>query len=84
MASVSNAIVDKAIDSTVNNLNPAAVIPKSMISFVDNEKISLQQIASNFLARSFEFRTKEREKKINVVQLMSEYDVNFSTPVCYL
>jgi len=84
MSSISNAAVDRAVDSAVNNINPAAVIPKSMISFVDNEKLNLKQIASNFIARHFEFRTKEREKKLNVVQLMSEYVGNFSTPVCYL
>lgn len=84
MTSLANAIVDKAIDSAVNNLNPAVMIPKSMILFVDNEKINLKQISSNFIPRHFEFRTKDREKKIQVVQLMSEYVGNFSTPVCYL
>ncbi len=84
MTSVANAIVDKAVDSTINNINPAAIIPKSMGLFVDTEKINLKQIASNFVARHFEFRTKDREKKLNVVQLMSEYDGNFMTPVCYL
>jgi hypothetical protein len=84
MTSISNAIIDKAMDSAVNNLNPAAAIPKSMVSFIDNEKINLKQIASNYVPRHFEFRTKEHEKKLNVVQLMSEYVGNFSTPVCYL
>jgi len=84
MASLANTVVDIAIGSTSNNANPAAAIPKSMVPFVDNEKINLKQIASNFLPRYFEFRTKDREKKLHVVQLMSEYDGNFSTPVCYL
>ncbi|CAF0725715.1 unnamed protein product [Rotaria sordida] len=84
MASLVNSLVDRAVDSTANSINPAAVIPPSMISFVDNEKINLQQIASNFLARHFEFRTKDHEKTLNVVQLMSEYVGNFSTPICYL
>jgi hypothetical protein len=55
-----------------------------MASFVENEKVNLKQTASNFVARHFEFRTKDREKKLHVVQLMSEYDGNFNTPVCYL
>jgi hypothetical protein len=84
MSSLANAIVDKAVDSVVNNINPASMIPKSMASFVENEKVNLKQTASNFVARHFEFRTKDREKKLHVVQLMSEYDGNFSTPVCYL
>ncbi|CAF3347149.1 unnamed protein product [Rotaria sp. Silwood1] len=84
MASLVNTLVDRARDSIANNINPAAVIPKSMISFVDDEKINLQQIANNFLARYFEFRTRDHEKKLNVVQLMSEYVGNFSTPICYL
>ena len=84
MASFVNNMVDKAIDVSGNNASPAAVIPKSMTSFVENEKINLKQIASNFLGRNFEFRTKDHEKKLNIVQLMSEYDGNFSTPVCYL
>lgn len=84
MSSILNAVVDKGLDSVATNINPSATIPKSMISFVETEKINLQNIASNFMARHFEFRTKDREKKLNVVQLMSEYDGNFSTPVCYL
>lgn len=84
MSSLVNEIVDRATEAPANNLNPAAAIPKSMISFVDDEKINLKQIANNFLARCFEFRTKDREKKLNVVQLMSEYNGNFTTPVCYL
>lgn len=84
MTSLANAIVDKAVDSAVNNLNPASMIPKSMTAFIDNEKINLKQIASNYIPRHFEFRTKDREKKLHVVQLMSEYVGNFSTPVCYL
>jgi bisphosphoglycerate-independent phosphoglycerate mutase (AlkP superfamily) len=84
MTSLANAIVDKAVDSAVNNINPAAVIPKSMGIFVDNEKIHLKQIGNNFIARHFDFRTKDREKKLHVVQLMSEYQGNFTTPVCYL
>ena len=43
MASLANAIVDRAVDSTVNNINPAAMIPKSMVSFIDTEKINLKQ-----------------------------------------
>ena len=84
MATLANAIVDKAVDSAVNNLNPASVIPKSMAVFVDNETVNLKQIANNFVARHFDFRTKDREKRLHVVQLMSEYEGNFSTPVCYL
>jgi len=84
MSSLVNEIVDRAAEAPENNLNPAAVISKSMISFVDNEKINLKQISGNFLARNFEFRTKDREKKLNVVQLMSEYVGNFMTPTCYL
>ncbi|CAF1417717.1 unnamed protein product [Adineta steineri] len=84
MASLANTVVDIAVESTSNKINPAAVIPSSMAPFVENEKINLKQIASNFLPRYFEFRTKDRDKKLNVVQLMSEYDGNFSTPVCYL
>jgi hypothetical protein len=84
MSSLANAMVDKALDSTINNFNPAAIIPKSMVPFIDNEKINLKQISSNFVARHFEFRTKDREKKVNVVQLMSEYVGNFTTPICYL
>ncbi|CAF3343789.1 unnamed protein product [Rotaria sp. Silwood1] len=84
MASLVNTLVDRARDSIANNINPAAVIPKSMISFVDDEKINLQQIANNFLPRYFEFQTRDHGKKLNVVQLMSEYVGNFSTPICYL
>ncbi|CAF3254826.1 unnamed protein product [Rotaria socialis] len=84
MASFVNTIVDMQIDSSANNTNPAAVIPKSMVLFVDNQKTNLKQIANNFFTRHFEVRTRDREKKLNVVQLMSEYDGNFSTPVCYL
>jgi hypothetical protein len=84
MASFANSVVDKAIDVAANHISPTAVIPQSMMSFVQNEEINLKQIASNFLPRNFTFRTKDHEKKLNVVQLMSEYDGNFSTPVCYL
>ncbi|CAF2124477.1 unnamed protein product [Rotaria magnacalcarata] len=84
MASLVNTIVDMQIDSSANNTNQAAVIPKSMVLFVDNQKTNLKQIANNFFTRHFEVRTRDREKKLNVVQLMSEYDGNFSTPVCYL
>jgi hypothetical protein len=84
MASLANAIVDRGIDLAMNNINPAAVIPKTMGTFVDNEKINLKQISNNFIARHFDFRTKDREKKLHVVQLMSEYQGNFTTPVCYL
>ncbi|CAF2707780.1 unnamed protein product [Rotaria sp. Silwood2] len=84
MTSLVNTLVDRALDSTTNSINPAIIIPKPMTSFVDTEKINLQQIANNFLARHFEFRTKDREKKLNVVQLMSEYVGNFSTPISYL
>lgn len=84
MATISNAYVDKAVSLPVNCLNPAASIPESMTPFVESEMNNLKQIATNFLARRFEFRTKDRDKKLNVVQLMSEYDGNFSTPVAYL
>lgn len=84
MTSLANAIVDKAVDSAVHSVNPASVIPRSMATFVEQEKVNLKQIANNFLPRHFNFRTKDREKKLHVVQLMSEYEGNFSTPVCYL
>ncbi|UJR33924.1 hypothetical protein I4U23_021343 [Adineta vaga] len=84
MASLANTVVDIKVGTKPEDSNPAVVIPQSMVSFIDNEKINLKQIASNFVPRHFEFRTKDRTKKINVVQLMSEYDGNFSTPVCYL
>jgi len=84
MTSLANAIVDKAVGAAVNNINPAGLIPKFMLSFVDTEKINFKQIASNFIARHFEFQTKDRDKKLQVVQLISEYDGNFTTPVCYL
>lgn len=84
MATLVNTIVDTQLDSSAISMNQAIAIPKSIMSFVDNEKLALQQIASNFLARHFEIRTRECEKALNVVQLMSEYDGNFSTPVCYL
>ncbi len=77
-------MVDKAVDLAVNNINPAAVIPKTIATFVDNEKIILKQIANNFVARHFDFQTKDREKKLHVVQLMSEYQGNFTTPISYL
>lgn len=83
MTSLANAIVDRAVGSTVN-VNPASVIPKSMSDFVEQEKTNLKQIANNFLPRHFDFRTRDRQNKLNVVQLMSEYEGNFSTPVCYL
>lgn len=83
MTSLANAIVDKAVGSAVN-VNPALVIPKSMAAFVEQEKANLKQIANNFLPRHFDFRTKDRQNKLHVVQLMSEYEGNFSTPVCYL
>ncbi|CAF1149993.1 unnamed protein product [Adineta ricciae] len=84
MASLANTVVDIKVGTEPEESNPAAFIPPSMVPFIENEKLNLKQIASNFLPRHFEFRTKEREKKIHVVQLMSEYDGNFSTPVCYL
>ena len=84
MATISNAYVDKAVLLPANCLNPAASIPESMKPFVDSEMNNLNQIATNFLPRHFEFRTKERDKRLHVVQLMSEYEGNFSTPVAYL
>ena len=84
MATLSNAFVDKGGSLPVNCGNPAASIPTSMKPFVDSEMNNLKQIANNYLARHFEFRTRDREKKLNVVQLMSEYEGNFSTPVAYL
>lgn len=84
MTSAANTIVDKAVESPVNAINPAAAIPDSMKPFVHTEMNNLQQIATNFLARHFQFRTKGRDKTLDVVQLMSEYEGNFSTPVAYL
>ena len=84
MASLANTVVDIKVGTEPEESNSAAFIPPSMVPFIENEKSNLKQIASNFLPRHFEFRTKEHEKKIHVVQLMSEYDGNFSTPVCYL
>ena len=84
MASLANTVVDIKLETSPDESNPAATIPKLMVPFIDNEKTSLGQIASNFVARHFQIRTKDRDKKLNVVQLMSEYDGNFSTPVCYL
>lgn len=84
MASLANTIVDIKVETPSGETNPAAAVPKSMVPFVDSEKVNLKQIASNFVARHFDVRTKERGKKLNVVQLMSEYDGNFSTPVRYL
>lgn len=84
MSSAIDTLVDKAVALPSNNLNPAAAIAQPMTSFVDTEMTNLKQIANNFLARSFEFRTKSRDKTLNVVQLMSEYEGNFSTPVAYL
>ena len=84
MSSVANKIVDKAVESPLNSLNPAAIIPDVMKPFVETEMKNLRSIANNFLARHFQFKTKTREKTLNVVQLMSEYEGNFSTPVAYL
>ena len=76
--------LDETIDSTNNSINPAALIPNSMVSFIDNEKLNLKQVASNFVVRCFDIRISDFKQTLNVVQLMSEYDGNFSTPVCYL
>ena len=84
MASAANAVVDRAIDAAAYSTNPAVAIPKSMAPFVDSEKINLKQIANNFVARHFEFRTTDPGKHVETVQLMSEYEGNFSTPVAYL
>ena len=84
MASAANTIVDRAVESSANTINPAAAIPDSMKPFVQTEMTNLKQIANNFLARHFQFRTKSRDKTLDVVQLMSEYEGNFSTPVAYL
>ena len=84
MTSAANTIVDQAVESPGNAINPAAVIPDSMKPFVQTEMKNLQRIANNFLSRYFQFRTKNRDQQLDVVQLMSEYEGNFSTPVAYL
>ena len=77
-------MVDRAIDASAYCTNPAIAIPESMAPFVDSEKINLKHIANNFVARHFQFRTTEPGKHVDAVQLMSEYEGNFSTPVAYL
>jgi hypothetical protein len=84
MNSTANKVVDRAFNAAAEPYNPAANIPVPMQSFVDEEMNKLKNIARNFLPRHFEFRTNGRERKLHVVQLMSEYQGNFSTPVCYL
>ncbi|CAF1154829.1 unnamed protein product, partial [Didymodactylos carnosus] len=61
----------------------ASTIPDQMKKFIDDEKQNFQQISTNFTARHFQFPTKS-QRKIDVVQLMSEYEGNFLTAICYI